>query len=83
MPRLIIWADGVERFIPGGQQLAGGGVEVAAAGLIPDRQVVTLKSDGLCGGPPDLVVGSGDDLPQLGAGKVPRMATCTCAASRR
>jgi hypothetical protein len=35
MQGLVIIGDGVQGLIPGGQQLAGGGVEVAAAGLIP------------------------------------------------
>src|SRR5262249_37758053 len=34
MPRLVVRADCVQGLVPGGQQLAGGGVEVAAAGLI-------------------------------------------------
>jgi hypothetical protein len=66
MQRLILRTNGVQGVIPGGQQLAGGGVEVAAAGVIPHRQVVTLEPDLTGGGPPDLVVGGGDDLPQLG-----------------
>src|SRR5690242_11952076 len=45
------------------------GVEVAATGLIPHRQVVAVKAHSVGGGPPDLVIGSSDDLPQLGAGE--------------
>ena len=55
MQRLIIWANGVQGLVPGGQQLASGGVEVAAAGLIPDRQIVALEPDLICSWPPDLV----------------------------
>jgi hypothetical protein len=68
MPGLVIIGDGVQCLIPGGQQLASGEVEVAAAGLIPHRQVIPLEPDLVGGRPPDLVVGGGDDLPQLGAG---------------
>ena len=49
--------------VPCGQQLPGRGVEVAAAGLIPHRQVVTLEPDLIRRWRPDLVVGGGDDLP--------------------
>ncbi len=84
MPRIVIRADGVQGFIPGRQQLAGGGVEVAAADLIPHRQIVAIEADGVGGGPPDLVVDGGDDLPQLGpcpgSGRCPRTGV-TCRPS--
>ena len=68
MPRLVIRADSIQGVIPGREQLAGGGVEVAAAGLVPDRQIVALEPHAVGGWPPDLVVGGGNDLSQLGAG---------------
>jgi hypothetical protein len=67
MQRLIRWADRVESLIPGGQDLPGGGVEVGAAGFVPDWQLAAVVADGVGGGPPDLVVGGGDDLAQVGA----------------
>ena len=66
--RLVLVADGVEGLVPGGQDLAGGGVEVVAAGLVPDRQLAVVVLDLVGGWPPDLVVGGGEDLAQLGAG---------------
>ena len=39
--RLVVGADGVEGLVPGGQELAGGRVEVAAGGLVPDGQVAS------------------------------------------
>jgi hypothetical protein len=66
--RLVVSADGVERVVPGGQELAGGGVEVAAGCLVPDRLVSVTEANRVGGGPPDLVVGRGEHPPQLGAG---------------
>ena len=66
--RLVVRADGVEGLVPGRQDLAGGGVEVVAGCLVPDGQLVALEPHDVGGGPPDLVVGGGDDLPQVGAG---------------
>jgi hypothetical protein len=62
MQRLVLLADRIERFIPAGQDLAGGRVEIGPGVLVPDRQVPAVKLDGRGGGPPDLVVGRGDDL---------------------
>ena len=67
--RLVVGADGVEGLVPGRQELAGRGVEVAAAGLVPDRQAGVVVLDRVGGWPPDLVVGGGEDLAQLGAGQ--------------
>ena len=39
VPRLVLVADGVEGLVPGREHLAGGGVEVGAGVLVPDRQV--------------------------------------------
>jgi hypothetical protein len=66
--RLAVVAEVVEGLVPGGENLAGGGVEVVAAGFVPDRQLAVVVLD--LGGrwPPDLVVGGGEDLAQLGAG---------------
>ncbi len=66
--RLVLVADGVEGLVPGRQHLAGVRVEVGAGGLVPDRKAAALVLDGLGGGPPDLVVGRGDDLAELGPG---------------
>ena len=66
--RLVLVADGVEGLVPGRQDLAGVGVEVGAGVLVPDRQVAAVVCDGLGGGPPDLVVGRGDDFAEFGAG---------------
>ncbi len=66
--RLVVRADGVEGVVPGGQELAGRRVEVPAGWLVPDGQVRVVVHDPIGRGPPDLVVGRGDDLPQLGAG---------------
>src|ERR1017187_6092498 len=68
MQRLVFLADRIERLVPAGQDLAGGRVEVGAGVLVPDRQVPAVILDGLGAGPPDLVVGRGDDLAQFGAG---------------
>jgi hypothetical protein len=67
VPRLVLAADGVESLIPSRQDLAGVRVEVGAGVLVPDRQVPAVVFD-VCDGPPDLVVGGGDDLAELGAG---------------
>ena len=45
MPRLIVGADGVERLVPGRQDFPGGRVEVAADGLVPDRQLAAVVLD--------------------------------------
>src|SRR5262249_50702867 len=66
VPQVAVIGDGVEGVIPIGQQLSGLRVEVASAVLVPNRQVVTLEPHGVCRGPPHLVVGGGDDLPQPG-----------------
>ena len=66
--RFVVGADGVERLVPGGQELAGRRVEVAAGCLVPDGQVRVVVLDLVGGWPPHLVVGRGEHLPQLGAG---------------
>ena len=66
--RLVPVADGVEGLVPRWEHFAGVRVEVGAGLLVPDRQVPALVLDGCGGGPPDLVVGGGDDLAKLGAG---------------
>jgi hypothetical protein len=66
MQRLVVRADGVERLVPGGQEFAGGGVEVVAAGLMPDRQMRVVVLDLVSRWPPDLVIGGGEHLAQLG-----------------
>jgi len=68
MQRLVIVPDGVEGLVPGREHLAGLRVEVGAGVLIPHRQAVAVVLDDFGGGPPDLVVGGGDDLAELGAG---------------
>jgi hypothetical protein len=67
VPRVVLVADGVEGLVPVRQYLAGVRVEVGAGVLIPDRKAVPVVLD-FCGGPPDLVVGGGDDLAEFGAG---------------
>jgi hypothetical protein len=64
VPRLVTVAYGVEGLVPGRQYLAGIRVEVCTGVLIPDRQVPAVVLD-VRGGPPDLVVGGGDDLAEL------------------
>src|SRR6266576_3526967 len=81
MHRVIAWADGVECVVPACQQLPGLGIKVAPARLVPDRQPVTVEPDVPSGGPPDLVVGGGDDLPQLGAGDGAAHRAMECGAS--
>src|SRR5215471_11143494 len=68
MPRVVLVADRVKGLVPGGEDFAGGRVEVVAAGVVPDRQlaVVVLHLGGRW--PPDLVVGGSEDLAQLGTG---------------
>ena len=63
--RFVLVADGVEGLVPGRQHLAGVRVEECAGVLVPDRQVRAVVDGGLGGGPPDLVVGGGDDLAEL------------------
>lgn len=92
MQRLILRADGVERLIPSGEQLAGLGVEVPAGGFVPGRKAVAVVFDGARIRPPDLVVGGDDDLAQVGSGDGdpecdvdvhPRSASTTVPASPR
>jgi hypothetical protein len=66
--RLVLFADAVGGLVPGGQDLAGGGVEVRAGVGVPDRQLVPIEADGGGAGPPDLVVGRGEHAAQIGAG---------------
>jgi hypothetical protein len=66
--RLVVVADGVECLVPGGQELTGRRVEVAAGCLVPDWQVRVVVLHLARGRPPDLVVGGGEHLAQLGAG---------------
>jgi hypothetical protein len=61
-------AELVEGLVPGGQDLAGSRVEVAAGCLVPDGQLAVVVFDGAGVGPPDLVVGGGQDAADLGAG---------------
>ena len=68
VPRLVLVADGVEGLVPGREHFAGVRVEVGAGVLVPDRQVAAVVLDVRGGGPPDLVVGGGDDLAEFGAG---------------
>jgi hypothetical protein len=44
--RLVIRTDRIEGLIPGGEDFAGRGVEIAAGGLVPDRQMIALEADG-------------------------------------
>ena len=44
VPRLILGSDGIERLVPGRQHLPGSRVDVAADGLVPDRQLVTVDT---------------------------------------
>jgi hypothetical protein len=62
MPGLVVRVDRVQRVIPGLEDFAGGEVEVAAAILIPDGQVIPFENHGVGRGPPDLVVGGIQDL---------------------
>jgi hypothetical protein len=66
--RLVLWADGIQGLIPRRQELAGHRVEVAAGRLMPDRQVPVVVVHGIGLGPPDLVIGRGENLAQLSAG---------------
>ena len=61
-------AELVKRLVPGSQDFPGGRVEVVAGVLVPDRQLVTVVFDGAGVGPPDLVVGGGQDAADLGPG---------------
>ena len=45
--RLVLVPYGVERLVPGGEYLAGAGVEVGAGVLVPDRQVPAVVLDRL------------------------------------
>jgi hypothetical protein len=65
---LVAVADGVEGLVPGREYLAGAGVEVGAGLLVPGREVPAVVDGRAGGGPPDLVVGGGDDLAEFGAG---------------
>ncbi len=47
-----------------GSSSPGGRVHISFGGLMPLRQLVTGESHGVGGGPPDLMVGGGDDLPE-------------------
>jgi hypothetical protein len=66
--RLVLFADAVEGLVPGGQDFTGGRVEVGAGVGVPDRQLVGVEADGGGAGPPDLVVGGGQDQAQVSAG---------------
>jgi hypothetical protein len=68
VPRFVAVADGVEGLAPGREHFAGVRVEIGAGVLVPDRQAGAVVLDVRGGGPPDLVVGRGDDLAELGAG---------------
>jgi hypothetical protein len=69
MAGLILGPYRIESLAPGGQQLAGCRVHVPAHGLMPDGQLAAVAETDLCrGGPPHLVIGRGDDLPQIGTG---------------
>ena len=65
---LVVLADCVECLIPGGQDFPCARVGVGCHVLVPYGVVTAVELDALSGGPPHLVVGRGDDLPQLGAG---------------
>jgi hypothetical protein len=67
VPRLVLVADGVEGLVPSRQHLARVWVKVGTGVLIPGRQVPAVVLD-VRDGPPDLVVGGGDDLAELGPG---------------
>ena len=67
MPRLVTGADRIQGLVPGGQELAGGRIEVTARRLLPHGQVVAVEPDGGGGWPPDLVVGGSEHLAQAGA----------------
>ena len=65
---LVVRADGVEGLVPGGQDFPGSRVEVVRCVLVPHGQLVAVVSDGAGAGPPDLVVGGGQDAADLGPG---------------
>ena len=81
--RLVLVAERVEGLVPGRQGFAGGGVDVGARVRGPRRAAGRRRTGGGGVGPPDLVVGGGQHLAQVGAGEVPRMAKWTCGATRR
>jgi hypothetical protein len=61
-------AELVKRLIPGRQDLPGGRVHIVAGMLIPHRYVIPVEFDLGRVWPPDLMVGRGQDAPDLGAG---------------
>jgi hypothetical protein len=63
-------AELVQGLVPGGQDFdfAGGRVQVVPGVLVPDRHLVILEFDLGGVGPPDLVVGGGQDAADFGAG---------------
>jgi hypothetical protein len=67
VPRVVLVADRIQGLVPGREDFPGGRVEVVAAGLVPDGQLAVAVLD-FGGWPPDLVIGRGQDLAQLGAG---------------
>ena len=68
VPGQVIAADGIQGLIPGRQHLAGGRVDVPAHLVVPDGQLVAVAVLDRDVGPPDLVVGRGEDPAQLGPG---------------
>ena len=68
MQRLVLISDGIQRVVPGRQDLPGRRVEVGGRLVVPDRQLVAVEPDDGGVGPPHLVVGRGEDAAQVGPG---------------
>ena len=64
---LVFDVDRVECLVPGGQPLAGLGIEVGARVLVPDREVAAVEAHRVGGRPPHLVIGRRDHLAKLSA----------------
>jgi hypothetical protein len=71
VPRQVIAADAVQGVIPVRQDLSGTGVDAPARLVVPDGQLVAIAVPDGPVGPPDLVVGGGQDLAELSAGDGP------------
>jgi hypothetical protein len=80
--RVIVRADGVQGVVPLGEQLASLRVEVAAPDLVPHRQVIGIEAHFVGRWPPDLVEVAAMICRSSARETVPRMAICTCGASR-
>ena len=66
VPGLIMRPDSVQRVLPRLEDFPGSGVEVVAAILIPDRQMIPVEDHGVGGGPPHLVVRGGQVSRDIG-----------------